>query len=33
MDAEGFGETKPLVKNLTEEDKQMNRRVDFVIVE
>ncbi len=33
MKVEGFGARKPLVKNLTEEDKQKNRRVEFVIIE
>ncbi len=33
MKVEGFGERKPLVKNLTEEDKQKNRRVEFIIID
>ncbi len=33
MKVEGFGARKPLVKNLTPEDKQKNRRVEFVIID
>jgi outer membrane protein OmpA-like peptidoglycan-associated protein len=33
LEAEGFGKSKPLVTNLTEEGRRMNRRVEFVVVE
>ena len=32
LDPVGFGETRPLVDNTTAENKQLNRRVEFVIV-
>jgi len=30
--AVGYGETKPLVPNTTEENKQKNRRVEIIVV-
>ncbi len=33
MTAEGFGRTKPVASNATEEGRQQNRRVEFTIVE
>jgi outer membrane protein OmpA-like peptidoglycan-associated protein len=29
IDAEGYGSTMPIVEELTEEDRQLNRRVEF----
>ena len=29
VDAEGYGSTDPIVPELTEEDRQLNRRVEF----
>lgn len=31
--AKGYGETRPLVPNTTEENKQKNRRVEFIVVD
>ena len=33
ISAKGFGESKPLVANTTEENKRKNRRVEFIIVD
>jgi OmpA-OmpF porin, OOP family len=32
LQAKGFGETKPLVPNTSEENKRKNRRVEFIVV-
>lgn len=31
--AKGYGETKPLLPNTTEENKQKNRRVEFIVID
>jgi hypothetical protein len=33
LSAKGFGDTKPLVPNVTELNKQRNRRVQIIIIE
>lgn len=33
LQAKGYGETRPLVPNTTEENKQKNRRVEFILVD
>ena len=33
LDAKGYGEKKPLVPNVTEGNRQRNRRVQFIIID
>ena len=32
VDAEGYGSTVPIVEEITEEDRQLNRRVEFELI-